>query len=114
MDTPLATNVFFKQFGFKLKPGSIVVFLVAAFVAWAMNVMGQVAFPSLNCVPYLIRTTVTLSMDVLLLLLSFRLLEQNHIGFAHLGEVIGDAASENASTDDHDSSVRRGHAGNLG
>ncbi len=35
------------------------------------------------------------------------LLEQHHVGLAHLGEVVGDAAAEDAAADDDDPRLRR-------
>ena len=46
---------------------------------------GQIVFPSLNWVPYVIRTTLTTVTDLLLLLVSIRLLEKNLLPVEALG-----------------------------
>jgi hypothetical protein len=35
------------------------------------------------------------------------LFEQHHVGLAHRGQVVGDAAADDATTDDHDSGLGR-------
>ena len=68
---------------FKLK--SMLAFLVAAVALWEINIVGQMAFPSLNWIPYLIRTAITLLASLLLLVISIRLLGQNEIPPEALG-----------------------------
>ena len=79
------TNYFLKPSRVQLNSASIVIFIVAAFAAWEMNIFGQLGFPSANWLSYFIRTPITLLTDFLLLFLSVRLLEKNRIPSEALG-----------------------------
>ena len=79
------TNYFLKQPHSTLNVASLGIFLLVAYAAWGLNVVGQMAFPSLNWVPFLVRSALTVILDVLVLVLSVFLLKQNRIPTEALG-----------------------------
>lgn len=85
MEQSPGTNRFLKQPRFQVNPASIVMFVVAAFTAWGLHILGGSAFPSLHWLPYFTRTTITLLADFLLFFISLRLLEKNQISADALG-----------------------------
>lgn len=85
MPEPPATNYFLKQRQPTLNLPSVGIFLLAGFAAWVFNVAGQIVFPSLNWVPFLVRTAISLAMDILLLVVSSRLLKRNRVAPEALG-----------------------------
>jgi membrane protease YdiL (CAAX protease family) len=82
---PITPNYFLKQASFRFKRSSVFIFIVASVVAWEINVFGQILFPSQNLFPFVIRTIVTLITDFAFLMISVRLLKQNHLSAEALG-----------------------------
>jgi membrane protease YdiL (CAAX protease family) len=81
-----------EDFDFSLK--SVFIFVVLAFVAWGINILGQITFPSPNTVPYLARTTITLILDGAVVYLSIYLLKLNGIPSRAMGSTVtGDAVT---------------------
>jgi len=68
-----------------VQPASILIFLLAASIAWGINIFAKAIFPSLHWLPYLIRSTMTLAVDLLLLFVSIRLFEKYRIPAEALG-----------------------------
>jgi membrane protease YdiL (CAAX protease family) len=78
-------NYFEKRPSFNLTISSLFLFIVGASIAWIINILGQVTFPSSNFVPYLMRSAITLASDLTLTLISVRLLKQNQLTAEALG-----------------------------
>lgn len=85
MIQPLRSTYFVKKSGFKFKLSSVFIFIVVAFVAWEINILGQIIFPSQNLMPYFFRTLIMLTTDLALIYISFRLLKQNSLPKEALG-----------------------------
>ncbi|HZX58396.1 MAG TPA: hypothetical protein VFE54_06710, partial [Mucilaginibacter sp.] len=58
--------------------------MIAAFV-WALNLLGQVTFPSPNFVPFLIRSGITACALIVLLLTNLRSLKESDLPASSLG-----------------------------
>jgi membrane protease YdiL (CAAX protease family) len=82
---PLRSTYFVRQPQFQLKLGSVLIFILAALVAWELNIAVQQIFPSQNLVPFFARTVLTLLIDLALIYISFRLLKQNGLPKEALG-----------------------------
>jgi membrane protease YdiL (CAAX protease family) len=81
----IVPNYFRKFSSFKFEFRSLFIFFVSAFIAWEINILGQITFPSYNLVPYCIRTTITLISDLALLYISYYLLKRNKLSPLALG-----------------------------
>lgn len=82
---PLISTYFVKQSRFKFKLSSVFIFIVLAFFAWVINILGQIIFSSQNLLPYCTRTIITLATDLALIYVSFHLLKQNYLPIEALG-----------------------------
>ena len=93
----MTTDYFSKQPRFNLRPWSLVLFVLAAIIAWTVNIVGQMNYPSLNLLPYFTRLIITLGTDIALVWLSFRLLQlhglpKESLGLTISGKTIADLA----------------------
>jgi membrane protease YdiL (CAAX protease family) len=79
------TNYFIRQPEFQFKPVSVVIFIVSAVVAWAINIFSYSLFPSQNLFPFVVRTIITVATNLALIYVSFRLLKENNIPSRALG-----------------------------
>jgi len=78
-------DYFRKSFAFKFDACSLIIFFVAAFLAWELNVTAQILFPSSGWLPFIVRTTAILISDGILIATSYQLLRRSNIPFNALG-----------------------------
>jgi membrane protease YdiL (CAAX protease family) len=87
--------VFVKRPSFRFRSSSVLIFVLAAFVAWEINVFGQNIFPSQNLIPFISRMAITLAADLGLIYVSIRLLNKNNLPKEALGlSVTGKTVSD--------------------
>lgn len=74
-----------KQEEFKYSSRTVYLFIVYSFIAWLLNIFSQVIFSSQNAFPFLVRTTILAITDILLVVISIRMLRLNHLAENSLG-----------------------------
>src|ERR1700760_3582784 len=83
--SPAITNYLIQKTGIKLKPKTLIVFVLIAAFAWVLHMLGQVTFPSQSLVPFVIRSVITASALVILLFTNLRLLKKSGLPASSLG-----------------------------
>ena len=78
-------DYFLLSHSINIKPFSIFLFIPAAFIAWEINILGQMAFPSSNLLPYFLRITITLILGLALFIISGSLFKYNDLSVHALG-----------------------------
>ncbi|MDP9048595.1 MAG: CPBP family intramembrane metalloprotease, partial [Bacteroidota bacterium] len=87
MDAPdqAITNYLIQKTNIKFKPKTLIVFVLIVTLAWGLNLFGQAAFPSQNLVPFTIRSLITCSSLIIVLVTNLRLLKVSHLPASSLG-----------------------------
>lgn len=78
-------DYFQKSSTFKLTTRSLIIFFVAAFLAWELQVTAQTLFYTSEWGHFIIRTTAILISDIFLVATSYWMLKRNNISYKTLG-----------------------------
>ncbi|HEV8284724.1 MAG TPA: hypothetical protein VGQ09_10450 [Chitinophagaceae bacterium] len=78
-------NYFQKRENFRLNIRDTFSFIVLAVIVWAMSSVAQMLFPSQNLLPYFVRTAVSATGALILILGNIRLLKKSNVASDALG-----------------------------